>query len=93
MLVLMPQQPLCLLAVAISPKRHCPGDKPLCWVFHQHPDLILELLPDLAAVGGGYRSSAPVLKARKRRFDGLLQVPGASTGAANELTSHTHSRK
>ncbi|MFM7548987.1 MAG: DUF2887 domain-containing protein [Cyanobacteriota bacterium] len=47
------------------------------WVFQQHPDRILELLPDLAPGGGGYRFSAPVLKERERRLDGLFQVPGA----------------
>jgi predicted transposase YdaD len=30
------------------------------------------------AGGGGYRFSAPVLKERERRLDGLLQVPGAA---------------
>jgi Protein of unknown function (DUF2887). len=37
------------------------SDKLFYWVFQQHPDRILELLPDLAAGGGGYRFSAPVL--------------------------------
>ena len=54
------------------------SDKLFYWVFQQHPDRILELLPELAAGGGGYRFSAPVLKERERRLDGLLQVPGAS---------------
>jgi hypothetical protein len=58
------------------------SDKLFYWVFQQHPDRILELLPELAAGGGGYRFSAPVLKERERRLDGLLQVPGAATGEA-----------
>ena len=58
------------------------SDKLFYWVFQQHPDRILELLPDLAAGGGGYRFSAPVLKERERRLDGLLQIPGSATGAA-----------
>ena len=37
------------------------SDKLFYWVFQQHPDRILELLLDLAAGGGGYRFSAPVL--------------------------------
>jgi len=53
------------------------SDKLFYWVFQQHPDRILELLPDLAAGGGGYRFSAPVLKERERRLDGLLQPPDA----------------
>jgi len=48
------------------------SDKLFYWVFQQHPDRILELLPDLATAGGGYRFSAPVLKERERRLDGLL---------------------
>ena len=51
------------------------SDKLFYWLFQQHPDRILELLPELAAGGGGYRFSAPVLKERERRLDGLLQAP------------------
>jgi len=58
------------------------SDKLFYWVFQQHPDRILELLPELAAGGGGYRFSAPVLKERERRLDGLLQVPVAAAGKA-----------
>jgi len=58
------------------------SDKLFYWVFQQHPDRILELLPDPAAGGGGYRFSAPVLKERERRLDALFQVPGAATGEA-----------
>ena len=50
------------------------SDKLFYWLFQQHPDRILELLPELAAGGGGYRFSAPVLKERERRLDGLLQA-------------------
>ncbi|MEB3199475.1 MAG: DUF2887 domain-containing protein, partial [Synechococcaceae cyanobacterium] len=50
-------------------------DKLFYWVFQQHPDRILELLPDLKVFGGGYRFCAPVLKERERRLDGLLQPP------------------
>ena len=46
------------------------SDKLFYWLFQQHPDRILELLPELAA-----RFSAPVLKERERRLDGLLQAP------------------
>ncbi|MFM9104950.1 MAG: DUF2887 domain-containing protein, partial [Cyanobium sp.] len=53
------------------------SDKLFYWVFQSRPDRILELLPDLAAGGGGYRFSAPVLKERERRLDGLLQPPDA----------------
>jgi len=56
------------------------SDKLFYWVFQQHPDRILELLPELATGCGGYRFSAPVLKERERRLDGLLQVPGDATG-------------
>ena len=38
------------------------SDKLFDWVFQRHPDRILELLPDLATGGGGYRFSAPLLK-------------------------------
>ena len=50
------------------------SDKLFYWLFQQHPDRILELLPELAAGGGGYRFSAPVLKERERRLDGLFQA-------------------
>jgi predicted transposase YdaD len=53
------------------------SDKLFYWVFQRRPDRILELVPDLAAGGGGYRFSAPVLKERERRLDGLLQPPDA----------------
>ena len=54
------------------------SDKLFYWVFQRRPDRILELLPELAAGGGGYRFSAPVLKERERRLDGLLQPPDAT---------------
>jgi predicted transposase YdaD len=56
------------------------SDKLFYWVFQSRPDRILELLPDLAAGGGGYRFSAPVLKERERRLDGLLQPPEHAAG-------------
>jgi predicted transposase YdaD len=56
------------------------SDKLFYWVFQQHPDRILELLPELAAGGGGTRFSAPVLKERERRLDGLLQPPKDAAG-------------
>jgi len=45
------------------------------WVFQSHPDWILELQPDLAAGASGYRFSAPVLKEREYRLDGLFLPP------------------
>ena len=56
------------------------------WVFQSHPGWILELQPDLAAEAagdaagaagsaGGYRFSAPVLKEREHRLDGLFLPP------------------
>lgn len=54
------------------------SDKLFYWVFQRRPDRILELLPELAAGGGGYRFSAPVLKERERRLDGLLKPPDAT---------------
>jgi hypothetical protein len=41
------------------------SDKLFYWVFQQHPDRILELVPELGAGGGGYRFSAPVLIAAR----------------------------
>ena len=62
------------------------SDKFVYWVFQSHPDWILELQPDLAAEAavdaagaagsaGGYRFSAPVLKEREYRLDGLFLPP------------------
>ncbi len=64
------------------------SDKLFYWVFQSHPDWILELQPDLMAAAGlagdaagaagsaaGYRFSAPVLKEREYRLDGLFLPP------------------
>ena len=64
------------------------SDKLFYWVFQSHPDWILELQPDLVAAAGlagdaagatgsaaGYRFSAPVLKEREYRLDGLFLPP------------------
>jgi predicted transposase YdaD len=48
------------------------SDKLFCWLFQQQPDRILPLLPDLPADASGYRFSAPVLKEREYRLDGLF---------------------
>ena len=51
------------------------SDKLLYWLFQNQPDRILPLLPDLPADAGGYRFSAPVLKEREYRLDGLFLPP------------------
>jgi predicted transposase YdaD len=51
------------------------SDKLFYWVFQNQPDWILQLQPDLAAEGGGYLFSAPVLKEREYRLDGLFLPP------------------
>jgi predicted transposase YdaD len=51
------------------------SDKLFYWVFQNNPDWILELQPDLVAEAGGYRFSAPVLKEREYRLDGLFLPP------------------
>jgi hypothetical protein len=60
------------------------SDKLFYWVFKSHPDWILDLQPDLVAAAGlagdaagdaGYRFSAPVLKERQYRLDGLFLPP------------------
>jgi len=48
------------------------SDKLFDWVFQNNPDWILDLQPDLAPAPGGYRFSAPALKERVRRLDGLF---------------------
>ena len=48
------------------------SDKLFFWLFHNQPDRILQLLPDLPAAGGGYRFVAPVFKALEHRPDGLF---------------------
>jgi predicted transposase YdaD len=49
------------------------SDKLFYWVFQNNPDWILDLQPDLAASPGAYRFSAPALKERERRLDGLFR--------------------
>lgn len=56
------------------------SDKLFYWLFQEHPDRILELQPDLPADGGSYRFSAPALKERERRMDGLF-LPTADHSA------------
>ena len=51
------------------------SDKLFYWLFQQQPDRILPLLPDLPADARGYRFSAPVLKEREYRLDGLFLPP------------------
>ena len=51
------------------------SDKLFYWLFQNQPDRILPLLPDLPADAGGYRFSAPVLKEREYRLDGLFLPP------------------
>ena len=51
------------------------SDKLFYWLFHHQPDRILPLLPDLPADARGYRFSAPVLKEREYRLDGLFLPP------------------
>ena len=60
----------------------CPGfavvvasDKLFYWLFQHQPDRILPLLPDLPADASGYSFSAPVLKEREYRLDGLFLPP------------------
>ncbi len=50
-------------------------DKLFYWLFQHQPDRILPLLPDLTADARGYRFSAPVLKEREYRLDGLFLPP------------------
>jgi len=51
------------------------SDKLFYWLFQNQPDRILPLLPDLPADARGYRFSAPVLKEREYRLDGLFLPP------------------
>jgi predicted transposase YdaD len=52
-----------------------PATKLFYWLFQHQPDRILPLLPDLPADARGYRFSAPVLKEREYRLDGLFLPP------------------
>jgi predicted transposase YdaD len=51
------------------------SDKLFYWLFQNQPDRILPLLPDLPADARGYSFSAPVLKEREYRLDGLFLPP------------------
>lgn len=57
-----------LIAVSAS-------DKLFYWLFQSDPDRILELQADLPEDARGYRFSAPVLKQREHRLDGLFLPP------------------
>jgi predicted transposase YdaD len=51
------------------------SDKLFYFLFQSNPDLILCWLEDLPADAGGYSFSAPVLKEREYRLDGLFSPP------------------
>ncbi len=51
------------------------SDKLFYWLFQSRPDWILSLLDALPADAGGYRFSAPALKEREYRLDGLFLPP------------------
>jgi predicted transposase YdaD len=51
------------------------SDKLFFFLFQSNPDLILRWLDDLPADAGGYSFSAPVLKEREYRLDGLFAPP------------------
>ena len=51
------------------------SDKLFYLIFHSAPDLILRWLQDLPTDAGGYSFSAPVLKEREYRLDGLFSPP------------------
>jgi hypothetical protein len=51
------------------------SDKLFYWLFQNRPDRILSLLDALPADAGGYRFSAPALKEREYRLDGLFLPP------------------
>ena len=51
------------------------SDKLFFFLFQSNPDLILRWLEDLPADAGGYTFSAPVLKEREHRLDGLFTPP------------------
>lgn len=52
-----------------------PTDALFYWLFQQAPDRILALLPELPAGVAGYTFTAPVLKEREYRLDGLFLPP------------------
>ncbi|MFN7901078.1 MAG: DUF2887 domain-containing protein [Synechococcaceae cyanobacterium] len=49
------------------------SDKLFYWLFQNHPDRFLELQRDLPPEANGWRFSAPVVKEREHRLDGLFQ--------------------
>jgi hypothetical protein len=51
------------------------SEKLFYWLFQSRPDRILQLVDDLPADAGGYRFTAPVLKEREYRLDGLFLPP------------------
>jgi predicted transposase YdaD len=51
------------------------SDKLFFFLFQSNPDLILRWLKDLPADAAGYSFSAPVLKEREYRLDGLFEPP------------------
>ena len=51
------------------------SDKLFYFLFHSNPDLILRWLNDQPADAAGYSFSAPVLKEREYRLDGLFTPP------------------
>jgi len=51
------------------------SDKLFYWLFQNQPDRIVPLLADLPVDAGGYQFSAPVLKEREYRLDGLFLPP------------------
>ena len=51
------------------------SDKLFFYLFQSNPDLILRWVEDLPADAGGYSFSAPVLKEREYRLDGLFAPP------------------
>jgi hypothetical protein len=51
------------------------SDKLFYWLFQHQPDRILPLLPDLPDDARGYSFSAPALKEREYRLDGLFLPP------------------
>jgi predicted transposase YdaD len=51
------------------------SDKLFYFVFQSNPDLILRWLENLPADACGYRFSAPVLKEREYRLEGLFAPP------------------
>ena len=51
------------------------SDKLFFWLFQNNPDRILSLVEGLPADAAGYTFSAPALKEREYRLDGLFLPP------------------